>query len=186
MRTNLTSFFRKLDNDLVQALGELSYDIADPAEANRVEELKLFHKWLSKFARDAETLNKEWKRLSGNKKHPIPKPDPVTVSKPEPEPEPDSEQLYLGKWVGKGRTQNAQVLYLIQTVGAARVHAICKKHNILAAPRKAPYLFIDDKPYEIAQPAKPVQGEDGKTYYVYCCLNVGQKQKRLDAIAKWL
>lgn len=182
MRTNLTSFFRALDNDLVQALGELSNDIADPAEAERVEELKLFHKWLSKFARDAATLGKEWKRLNGPKKPPFPKPVPVTVT----EPEPELDQLHLGKLVGKGRNQTEQMLSLIQTVGAAKVHAICKKHNILAAPRKSPNLFVDDGPYEIAQPAKPVQGEDGKTYYVYCCLNVGQKQKHLDAIAKWL
>ena len=96
-----------------------------------------------------------------------------------------SDRLHLGNRIGEGNNQTKQMIDLIQSVGAAKVYGICKRHNIVANG-KSTHLFVDKEPYKIALPAKPILGEDGGTYYVYCCLSVGQKQQRLNEIAKWL
>lgn len=163
----LTALLEQVHQDLHDALGTLSIDIAKAQLGATAEAMQAFREHLARFALEAEALAKQWE----------------SIAKPTPLP---AGVLHLGVRMGDVHLdQTQQMLGLIQAIGAAKVYAICKQHRIVAN-RKTAHLFVDKEPYELAQPAKPVQGEDGGTYYVYCCMSVDQKQKRLDAIAQWL
>lgn len=164
MRTDVTGILNRLEGALENALLVLSKGIGTiPQESQESEQLHAILTRLSAICHDVEDLRK-----GGN---PIP---------------PDPDVLHLKDKVGRnGQDQTKQMLALIQAFGAARIYGICKQHNIVAT-QKTTHLFVDKEPYTLAEPAKAIPGENGETYYVYCCLSMEQKQKRLDEIAKWL
>lgn len=126
---------------------------------------------LQQFISDVKELSKKWDNLED------------FLGKPPPTP---SNCLHLGSLVGQGSNQTEQMLWLIETVGAAKIYDICKSHKIVAPWTGSTKLFVDVEP--TADSSSPVRGEDGKTYYVYnySYLSLEQKQKRLDEVAKWL
>lgn len=165
MRTDVTGILSRLEDDLEKALLALSKGIGTvPPESQESKQLHAILTCLSSIYHDVENFKKG--------QGPIP-------------PPPD-DVLYLKDKAGvKGQDQTKQMLALIQAFGAARIYGICKRHNIVAN-RKTTHLFVDKEPYQLAVPARAIPGEDGGTYYVYCCLSVVQKQKRLNEVAKWL
>lgn len=169
----LTVLLEQIHQDLHDALGTLSIDIVKPQSSETAEALQVFRERLARFALEAEALAKQWVEITKQ-------PGPV-------DPPPSTPGvLHLKDKVGDASLdQTQQMLNLIETEGVAKVYVICKKHHIVAT-RKTTHLFVDKEPYTLAQPAKPIQGEDGYPYYVYCCMSMEQKQKRLDEVAKWL
>lgn len=163
MKVEIARIFARLEDELGNALLSASKSIgAMPSESRESRQLQSIHARLSAIYHDVMVLRQGWE---------------------EPLPPPPPGVLHLKDKVGKaGQDQTTQMLELIHAFGAARIYGICKRHNIVAT-RKTTHLFVDKEPYTLAQPAKPVSGEDGGTYYVYCCLSMEQKQKRLDKIA---
>lgn len=174
--TNLAPTFKQLGQTLREALGSLSLDIVKAQSKETATALQMFRDNLAQFALEADKLSKQWGEIAGTR---------GKRKRNETKGIDTSDRLHLGNRIGEGNNQTKQMIDLIQSVGAAKVYGICKRHNIVANG-KSTHLFVDKEPYKIALPAKPILGEDGGTYYVYCCLSVGQKQQRLNEIAKWL
>ena len=173
---NLAPTFKQLGQTLREALGTLSLDIVKAQSKETATMLQTFHDNLAQFALEADDLAMQWEEIAGTR---------GKRKRNETKEIDTSGRLHLGNRIGEGNNQTKQMIDLIQSVGAAKVYGICKRHNIVANG-KSTHLFVDKEPYKIALPAKPISGEDGGTYYVYCCLSVGQKQQRLNEIAKWL
>lgn len=167
MKAEIARIFARLEDELGNALLSASKSIgAMPPESRESRQLQSIHARLSAICHDVMVLRQGWEE-------PLPPPPPPGV-------------LHLKDKVGDANLdQTQQMLNLIETEGAAKVYVICKKQHIVAT-RKTTHLFVDKEPYTLAQPAKAIQGEDGYPYYVYCCMSMEQKQKRLDEVAKWL
>lgn len=176
--TDLAPTFKQLGQTLRDALGALSIDIVKAQSKETATALQAFRDSLAQFALEADKLSAQWDGIVGTRPRRKRRGSDTTVTCP-------PDKLHLGNRIGGDGNQTKQMLGLIQSVGAAKVYGICKRHNIVANGTTT-HLFVDKEPYTIAQPAKSVTGEDGGTYYVYFCLSVGQKQQRLDEVAKWL
>ncbi len=167
MGTDVNGMLNRLQGELENALLSLSKSIgAVPPESQESAQLHDILTRLSSICHDVEDLRE------GQSQTP-----PLSTG---------YDVLYLKDLRGISlRDPTKQMIDLILFSGVDEIYEICKRHNIVATPETT-HLFVDKEPYTLAEPAKPIPGTDGTTYYVYCCLSVEQKQQRLDEIAKWL